>query len=134
MGQSRLHSGPTRARSALHRHAESAELFNRSLHTNHLSQCLTDIWCREGRNVSVDCRCCYVSQSIEHCVTEGGNTRDKSCPQAHHHCSEMSQNHILQTLGLCCPCTVFVCLCLSPSPYLSCVSGLNASGLPSESC
>lgn len=75
-----------------------------------------------------------VSQSIEHCVTEEGNTLAKSCSQAHHHCSEMSPNHILQTLGPCCPCTMFVCLCLSPSPCRNCVSGLNTPGLPSESC
>lgn len=131
MGQRRLHSGPTRARSALHRHAESAELFDGSPCTNHLSQRLTNIWCRDERSVSADRRCLCVSQSIEHCVTEGGNTRAESCPRAHHHCREMSQNHILQTPGSCCPCTVFVCLCLSTSPCVSCVSGLNTprSGL-----
>lgn len=90
MGQRRLHSGPTRARSALHRHAESAELFDGSLRTNHLSQRLTNIWCRDERSVSADRRCHCVSQSIEHCVTEGGNTRAESCPRAHHHCREMS--------------------------------------------
>lgn len=107
------------------------QLFDGSLCTNHLSQRLTNIWCRDERSVSADRRCLCVSQSIEHCVNEGGNTRAESCPRAHHHCREMSQNHILQTPGPCCPCTVFVCLCLSTSPCVSCVSGLNTprSGL-----